>query len=108
MQVQAALESNFEGLQGERVRQILLAAPKYGNDIDEVDAISQCSDERLSRDRQTLPYDARRTGPNRMQLCWIDVEYLGQCTFGPCCVRYAGWPQSQRTDRRRCLEFPWY
>jgi pyruvate formate-lyase/glycerol dehydratase family glycyl radical enzyme len=39
-QVQAALESNFAGLAGERVRQMLLAAPKYGNDIDEVDALA--------------------------------------------------------------------
>jgi pyruvate formate-lyase/glycerol dehydratase family glycyl radical enzyme len=39
-QVQAALESNFAGMQGERVRQILLAAPKYGNDIDVVDDLA--------------------------------------------------------------------
>lgn len=33
-----ALESNFAGLEGERIRQILInKAPKYGNDLDEVD-----------------------------------------------------------------------
>jgi len=39
-EVQAALESNFEGVQGERVRQMLLNAPKYGNDLDEVDELA--------------------------------------------------------------------
>jgi len=34
-----ALLSNFEGEEGERIRQLLLAAPKYGNDDDYVDAL---------------------------------------------------------------------
>jgi formate C-acetyltransferase len=32
-----ALDSNFSGKRGEEIRQICLAAPKFGNDIDEVD-----------------------------------------------------------------------
>ncbi|MDR2878355.1 MAG: glycyl radical protein [Fusobacteriales bacterium] len=32
-----ALKNNFEGIEGERVRNILLNVPKYGNDIDEID-----------------------------------------------------------------------
>lgn len=32
-----ALKNNFEGIDGERVRNILLNVPKYGNDIDEID-----------------------------------------------------------------------
>ncbi|MCR4394634.1 MAG: hypothetical protein NUV31_09725, partial [Dehalococcoidales bacterium] len=32
-----ALDSNFEGKRGEEIRQMCLAAPKFGNDIDEVD-----------------------------------------------------------------------
>jgi formate C-acetyltransferase len=32
-----ALDSNFEGTSGERIRQMCLSAPKYGNDIDEPD-----------------------------------------------------------------------
>ena len=32
-----ALDSNFEGSRGEEIRQMCLAAPKFGNDIDEVD-----------------------------------------------------------------------
>lgn len=39
-QVMRALETNFEGMEGERVRQRLLHAPKYGNDIDEVDELA--------------------------------------------------------------------
>jgi pyruvate formate-lyase/glycerol dehydratase family glycyl radical enzyme len=39
-QIQTALTSNFDGIQGEKVRQILLSAPKYGNDVDEVDNIA--------------------------------------------------------------------
>jgi formate C-acetyltransferase len=39
-EVMEALASNFSGVHGERVRQRLLAAPKYGNDIDEVDALA--------------------------------------------------------------------
>ncbi len=32
-----ALDSNFEGQKGEEIRQMCLAAPKFGNDIDEAD-----------------------------------------------------------------------
>jgi len=32
-----ALDTNFEGKRGEEIRQICLAAPKFGNDIDEAD-----------------------------------------------------------------------
>jgi pyruvate-formate lyase len=32
-----AIDSNFEGEEGERIRQLCLAAPKFGNDIDEAD-----------------------------------------------------------------------
>ena len=32
-----ALDSNFAGARGEQIRQMCLAAPKYGNDIDEAD-----------------------------------------------------------------------
>ncbi|MFC2036876.1 glycyl radical protein [Chloroflexota bacterium] len=39
-QVQAALAANFENHGGESVRQRLLHAPKYGNDIDSVDAFA--------------------------------------------------------------------
>ena len=39
-QVTNALETNFDGMDGERVRQRLLHAPKYGNDIDEVDQLA--------------------------------------------------------------------
>ncbi|MFP3090507.1 glycyl radical protein [Treponema sp. TIM-1] len=38
-QVWAALEANFEGPENTRVRQILLSAPKYGNDDDYVDSL---------------------------------------------------------------------
>jgi formate C-acetyltransferase len=38
-QVWAALEADFEGPEHGRVRQILLAAPKYGNDDDYVDSL---------------------------------------------------------------------
>ena len=39
--VQRALESNFAGVDGEQVRRRLLHAPKYGNDIDEVDLLAR-------------------------------------------------------------------
>ena len=32
-----ALDANFAGVRGEQIRQMCLAAPKYGNDIDEAD-----------------------------------------------------------------------
>jgi formate C-acetyltransferase len=39
-QLMEALESDFEGESGERIRQMLLnLAPKYGNDLDEVDLL---------------------------------------------------------------------
>jgi formate C-acetyltransferase len=40
-QIQTALATNFEGIAGEKVRQKLLAAPKYGNDIDGVDLLAE-------------------------------------------------------------------
>lgn len=39
-QVRSALASNFSGMEGEKVRQILLSAPKYGNDMEEVDGLA--------------------------------------------------------------------
>jgi formate C-acetyltransferase len=36
-QLREALEENFESEQGQMVRRLLMDAPKYGNDIDEVD-----------------------------------------------------------------------
>ncbi|HSV86706.1 MAG TPA: glycyl radical protein [Levilinea sp.] len=58
--VRAALESNFAGMQGERVRQLLLAAPKYGNDIDEVDALAaQVMNDYLE---MVKPYRTTRAG----------------------------------------------
>jgi pyruvate formate-lyase/glycerol dehydratase family glycyl radical enzyme len=35
------LESNFDGKRGEEIRQICLAQPKFGNDIDEVDLLAR-------------------------------------------------------------------
>ena len=34
-----ALDNNFEGKRGEEIRQMCLAAPKFGNDIDEADSM---------------------------------------------------------------------
>jgi formate C-acetyltransferase len=39
-QIQQALTGNFAGIEGEKIRQRLLSAPKYGNDIDEVDELA--------------------------------------------------------------------
>jgi len=36
-ELKEALDSNFEGVRGEEIRQMLLKAPKYGNDDDEAD-----------------------------------------------------------------------
>ncbi|MEN4042811.1 MAG: glycyl radical protein [Anaerolineaceae bacterium] len=58
--VQAALENNFSGIEGERVRQTLLTAPKYGNDIDEVDALAvQVMNDYLE---MVKPYRTTRAG----------------------------------------------
>jgi formate C-acetyltransferase len=40
-QVHEALATNLKGTEGERIRRQLLAAPKYGNDIDEVDELAR-------------------------------------------------------------------
>jgi formate C-acetyltransferase len=37
----AALDSDFAGERGEEIRHMCLAAPKFGNDIDEVDCLAQ-------------------------------------------------------------------
>ncbi len=39
--VKRALDANFAGMDGEKVRQRLLSVPKYGNDADEVDALAE-------------------------------------------------------------------
>lgn len=36
-ELMAALDTNFEGKRGEQIRQLCLAVPKFGNDIDEAD-----------------------------------------------------------------------
>jgi len=36
-----ALDSNFEGKRGEEIRQMCLAQPKFGNDVDEVDLLAK-------------------------------------------------------------------
>jgi pyruvate-formate lyase len=38
-QLMDAIDANFAGPEGERIRQLCLAAPKFGNDIDEADAM---------------------------------------------------------------------
>jgi pyruvate formate-lyase/glycerol dehydratase family glycyl radical enzyme len=59
-QVRRALETNFEGMDGERVRQRLLHAPKYGNDIDKVDQLAwQVLDDYL---REVGKYHTTRYG----------------------------------------------
>ena len=40
-QIITALATDFAGIEGEKIRQMLLAAPKYGNDIDEVDQLAR-------------------------------------------------------------------
>jgi formate C-acetyltransferase len=40
-ELMAALDSNFQGPKGEEIRQLCLAAPKFGNDIDEVDLLTK-------------------------------------------------------------------
>ena len=59
-QIQTALAINFAGLEGEKVRQKLLAAPKYGNDIEEVDLLA----ERILNDYLGIvkPYRTTRNG----------------------------------------------
>ena len=59
-EIQAALASNFAGIEGEKVRQKLLAAPKYGNDIEEVDQLA----ERVLTDYLDIvkPYRTTRNG----------------------------------------------
>lgn len=59
-EVRQALESNFAGVEGERVRKLLLRAPKYGNDIDEVDRLAwRVMDDYL---RQASKYHTTRFG----------------------------------------------
>ncbi|MHC1785241.1 MAG: formate C-acetyltransferase/glycerol dehydratase family glycyl radical enzyme [Anaerolineaceae bacterium] len=59
-QIQTALTANFSGISGEKVRQKLLAAPKYGNDIEEVDLLA----ERILNDYLEIikPYRTTRNG----------------------------------------------
>ncbi len=53
-----AVASNFEGEEGERIRRLLKAAPKYGNDDDYVDSIfgelSEWMQERISQETGPL------------------------------------------------------
>ncbi len=45
-----ALDSNFDGKHGEEIRQMCLAQPKYGNDLDEVDLLAK----RISEDSHRI------------------------------------------------------
>ncbi|MFC1941588.1 pyruvate formate lyase family protein, partial [Chloroflexota bacterium] len=62
-----ALEANFEGERNTEIRQMLLAAPKYGNDDDYVDDIfsdlSLYGQRRLGQEKTFLGVNARVTRP---------------------------------------------
>ncbi|MFC2025058.1 glycine radical domain-containing protein, partial [Chloroflexota bacterium] len=63
-----AIDSNFEGDRGEEIRQMCLAAPKFGNAIEEVDKLvgdsGKLMGEVVSRYKNPLggPYSINRTG----------------------------------------------
>lgn len=67
-QVAAALQTDFAGVEGEWVRQMLLSAPKYGNDLDEVDALAQ----RVLLDYLEIvrPYRTTRAGRGPIGCCY--------------------------------------
>jgi len=49
-QLLEALDSNFESEQGEKIRRLCLAQPKFGNDIDEVDLLAK----QISKDSESI------------------------------------------------------
>ena len=49
-----ALDSNFEGKRGEEIRQMCLAQPKFGNDMDEVDLLAKKDQRRFPSDHPQL------------------------------------------------------
>jgi len=54
-----ALDSNFAGERGEEIRQMCLAQPKFGNDIDEVDEMAKkisAASAKLIKDYDDSPY----------------------------------------------------
>ncbi|MBI4331661.1 MAG: hypothetical protein HY673_10315 [Chloroflexi bacterium] len=63
-----ALDSNFEGERGEAIRQLCLAAPKYGNDLDEADLMvrdaAKFSADVVKSEKNTFggPYVINRNG----------------------------------------------
>ncbi len=73
-----ALDSNFAGERGEEIRQMCLAAPKFGNDIDEVDEmvgkIGSLSD---NVQRSVLKPGVRCVGIYRSGLAWHMVAGKG-------------------------------
>lgn len=72
------LDSNFEGRRGEEVRQMCLAQPKYGNDIDEVDLLAKKISEdsyRIIRSYDNSPF--RRYMVAREGLAWHYFGGLG-------------------------------
>ena len=73
-----ALDSNFEGAQGEEVRQMCLRQPKYGNDIPEADEmVRRISDDsvRIIRSYDNAPF--RRFMVAREGLAWHYFGGLG-------------------------------
>jgi pyruvate-formate lyase len=72
------LDSNFEGSRGEEVRQMCLAQPKFGNDIDEVDLLAQktsADSYRIIRDYDNSPF--RNYMVAREGLAWHYFGGLG-------------------------------
>ncbi|MBN2241795.1 MAG: hypothetical protein JW793_03825 [Acidobacteria bacterium] len=54
-----AIDGNFEGREGERIRRLCLAQPKFGNDIDEVDLLAKRigeDSERIIRSYDNSPF----------------------------------------------------
>ena len=105
-QVKESLAADFQNPGGEMVRQRLLHAPKYGNDIAEVDGIAARVLNDYLDEVAPLSQHAPRPWAYRRRLCGIDLEHLGERAVRGQCRRDSRWAPCGRADCGRRVARP--
>lgn len=87
-----ALDTNFEGMEGEKIRQKLLSAPKFGNDDDYVDEFAKFLSDTFMGEVEKVPERPRRPPGGRL----LHPFFYG--ASGPRNARDSGRKKSEDPD----------
>lgn len=101
-----ALIHNFEGERGEAIRKILLAAPKYGNDIDYVDELTVRGYDTYLDEIKNYKNTRYGRGPIGGGFFAGTSSVASNVPQGAGTWRHTGWPPFRRSVGRRVLAHP--